>query len=104
MAYCERTDTYIQKLFSECNEKAIQKQSNTTIRAAVGKPEGTRLDCADIVEHIINTKEEKVYKAGLRILVLLLFGGNGSKVIKEELGVKIVGKLIREGFDKNFLS
>jgi len=104
MAYYEIADNYIKRLLSECNDKAIQKQSNTTIRAAVGKPEGTMLTSEDILEHIINTKKREVYSSGLRILVLLFFGGNGSKKVPEEMGAKIVGKLIREGIDKNLLS
>jgi hypothetical protein len=92
-------DEFIGKMLSDCNKK--MKEDNLIIRAATGKPEGTQLTCTDIIEHLINTKNASVYLSGLRILTLMIFGENG---IPEEMGVKIVGKLIREGFDKGLLS
>ena len=80
------------------------KEDNLIIREATGKPEGTYLSCSNIIEHLISTKNASVYLSGLRILTIMMFGGNGSKQIPEEMGVKIVGKLIKEGFDKGLLS
>ena len=95
-------DEFIGKMLSDCNQN--MKEDNLIIRGATGKPEGTNLTCTDIIEHLIKTKNESVYLSGLRILVIIFFGGNGSKKIPEEMAVKIVGKLIREGFEKNLLS
>lgn len=95
-------DEFIGKMLSDCNK--TKEEDNVNIRAATGKPEGTQLTCTDIIEHLINTKNASVYLSGLRILTLMMFGGNGNKQIPEEMGVKIVGKLIREGFDKGLLS
>ena len=95
-------DEFIGKMLSDCNK--TKEEDNLIIREATGKPEGTHLTCTDIIEHLINTKNASVYLSGLRILTLMMFGGNGSKQIPEEMGVKIVGKLIREGFEKNLLN
>ncbi|SVD17827.1 uncharacterized protein METZ01_LOCUS370681 [marine metagenome] len=95
----ERISEFVRKMLSDCNE--TKTQDNLIIRQATGKPEGTHLTCADIIEHIRNTKDASVYLSGLKILVLLLFGGKKNI---EENPIQIVAKLITEGFEKNLLS
>ena len=96
-----RIDQFVCTMLSECNE--AKDSDNLAIRQATGKPEGTYLSCSDIIEYIINTKDASVYLSGLRILTLMMFGGNGTE-IPEEMAVKIVGKLINQGFQKGLLS
>lgn len=97
----KRYDEFFRTMLSSCNE--TKEEDNLIIRGATGKPEGTNLTCKHIIEHLINTKNASVYLSGLRILTLMLFGGNGSKKVPEEIGVKIVAKLVTEGFEKGIL-
>ena len=95
----ERISEFVREMLSDCNEN--KAENNLIIRQATGKPEGEHLTCADIIEHIINTKDATVYLSGLKILVLLLFGGKKNI---EDNSIQIVAKLIKEGFEKNLLS
>ena len=98
----ERYNEFFGSMLSSCNEN--KEEDNFIIRQAIGKPEGTSLSCSNIIEHLINTKNASVYISGVRILTLILFGGNGSKTIPEKIGVKIVANLVKEGFEKGLLS
>jgi len=99
MATKERYNEFIATLLSDCNDAEIQREAVSVMRQYTGIPNGTNLSCSEIISAMLNTEDEQIYLSGLRTISFIMFVGEG---FKEEYAVKIVGNLIRRGFEKIF--